>query len=898
MPSRPKPPGYAVTVIIKGGFKMTPEGVAEPIQDEADFVRPTSDLYLGDDKEASLRYASDFAHFKPRADVLLVGTCHVPDGTPTKACRVGMTVGERRKTLAVVGDRFWVKDRDSVRPTQPRPFTTMALTYENAFGGPDYGANPLGKGLEPRRLDEGKRVWALPNIEDLERLISAPSDRPQTAGFGPLAQTWAQRCARMGTYDEAWLAERWPGFPKDFDWGHFNAAPRDQQVKGYLNGDESLIMQNLHPEHAVYRCRLPGLRPRCFLDRQDDDGRRFFEVQMRLDTLWVDMDSERLVLVWRGIAVAKTPDHEEYQHLYLAAERLEDAALPVEVHHNAFMRSVSGESWPEVLAEEPEEAVPEALPEVADDEPDGAPEASDEDGPPAEEQPSEPEADPEMMAAMDHMVDQVKAQLAKAGIPAAIIGQFSLDKDPSEFLTTLYGQLGVEPAVARQQIAEAKEILRKDLAQQGLDPAMVDMVPNSPEATEGEGFTELKTTLDHTLAEVQQQLSEAGVPAPLLAALTSSKDPGSAIQGIAEHFGVDTSKTQEAMAEAREKLKQEFEAQSLDASLVDQVSAIGEEEEPEEAPEEVAARPEWEEVVEGHASGQSFAGQDFSGVDFSGMALKGVDFSDAILAGARFKSARLMDAKFTGANLADADLSEAYLNGAELDGADLQGANLSGTDLSGASLKQANLSQANLTGAWLLEAEAEGALMANANLTGARLDRGRFERTDLQGATLDRMRARGASFLEATFVGAQGDAVALTQCDLTALRAGGGCRLTGSTLRQVKAENSFWGDCDLTHSDLAHAVLTRADFSGGNLEQANLYAVDARHSVFDKAVMRKARITCADLFESRFERADLSGADLRGSNLYGAEFWDAVLDGTRLAQANVKMTKLARVGGP
>ena len=42
--------------------------------------------------------------------------------------------------------------------------------------------------------------------------------------------------------------------------GHFNAAPREQQVKDYLKGDEWLAMENLHPEHAVYRCRLPGLR--------------------------------------------------------------------------------------------------------------------------------------------------------------------------------------------------------------------------------------------------------------------------------------------------------------------------------------------------------------------------------------------------------------------------------------------------------------------------------------------------------------------------------------------------------------------------------------------------------------------------------------------------------------
>jgi hypothetical protein len=61
MPSRPKPPGYAVTVIVKGGFRMTPEGIAAPIADDFEFVQPTGDLHLGDVKAASLGYATDLS---------------------------------------------------------------------------------------------------------------------------------------------------------------------------------------------------------------------------------------------------------------------------------------------------------------------------------------------------------------------------------------------------------------------------------------------------------------------------------------------------------------------------------------------------------------------------------------------------------------------------------------------------------------------------------------------------------------------------------------------------------------------------------------------------------------------------------------------------------------------
>ncbi len=36
---------------------------------------------------------------------------------------------------------------------------------------------------------------------------------------------WTQRYSKIGNYKGNYLKERWPWFPKDFDWGYFNAAP-------------------------------------------------------------------------------------------------------------------------------------------------------------------------------------------------------------------------------------------------------------------------------------------------------------------------------------------------------------------------------------------------------------------------------------------------------------------------------------------------------------------------------------------------------------------------------------------------------------------------------------------------------------------------------------------------
>src|SRR6185436_20521774 len=110
------------------------------------------------------------------------------------------------------------------------------------------------------------------------------------------------------------MKERWPYFPDDFDFTYFNAAPEDQQLRKYLHGDEELRFDNLHPTIPSYRSALPGLRMRAFLSEKLKSGKRFREIPLNLDTLFVDMDKERLLLVWRGVAPVLSEELTEIEH--------------------------------------------------------------------------------------------------------------------------------------------------------------------------------------------------------------------------------------------------------------------------------------------------------------------------------------------------------------------------------------------------------------------------------------------------------------------------------------------------------------------------------------------------------------------------------------------------------
>ncbi len=349
-------PGHSLTLIVKGTFDLRHQGGAELAEEQ---LFPTGDEFHPDDSSLqSLRYASDFVFFKPRADLLLTGCCHVPGGRPAKACQVGFRVGARELRLAVFGNRYWHGITRTI--SEPEPFTKMALRYENSFGGPGYPQNPVGKGYRPAHRERGDRQIPLPNIEDLDHLVTSPSSRPEPAGWGPVNRTWEQRSGLLGSYGRNWLKQRWPWFPADLDWGYFNAAPRNLQVEGYLNGDESLTFENLHPEIPAYHCRLPGIRIRCFLERRETaapEGLPFGEVKMQLDTLWADMEHEKLVLVWRGVTEIDSDEYEdEIKHCLIVSETLGNPHRPLEYYRQQLNSILATEDAP--FAEESPDDTP------------------------------------------------------------------------------------------------------------------------------------------------------------------------------------------------------------------------------------------------------------------------------------------------------------------------------------------------------------------------------------------------------------------------------------------------------------------------------------------------------------------------------------------------------------
>lgn len=306
LPGRGPSDNPVLTVVVKCTFRMQANEPATlaPEQDPIIF----GDQLQDPEKGGSTVFEDDLATFKPRSDVVIVGKAFAPKGSAVHALDVGFRVGELKKIIRVIGNRYWRSGGllGDITASEPEPFTEMDLIYENAFGGidmkwGDYCAeNPVGRGMFSKKAK--KEVLdnkPLPNIEAPKNLIKSWKDRPKPVGFGFIGKGWPQRIAFLGTYDEKWKRERYPERPLDFKFDYFNAAPRDQQVEGYLKGDEKVELIHLTPNERI-EFQLPGKPPMVSVSRSFE-GSTFEEVRLNLDTLCLKPAEERFYLVWRGL---------------------------------------------------------------------------------------------------------------------------------------------------------------------------------------------------------------------------------------------------------------------------------------------------------------------------------------------------------------------------------------------------------------------------------------------------------------------------------------------------------------------------------------------------------------------------------------------------------------------
>jgi hypothetical protein len=300
--------------IVKASYVIQHDG-SLAVAEKQKPVTLAGELY-GKPSVSSHKYEPECAFMKLGTDVVLIGAAHAPAARETEVF-VSLCAGPLKKTIRVVGDRYWVRSLGMISMTSPEPFEFIPLIYERAFGGWDRShpdpekhtfepRNPVGTGFRSKhgRFEEGIR---LPNLEDPKDPVREYGQRVAPAGFGFTSPNWEPRSKFAGTYDDKWMNERMPLLPKDFDRRFFNAASPGLIAPGYLKGDEPVLIENASPGGTL-SFNLPGVPPpEC---RVQLVGRRDAVVQTNLDTVIINTDEDLVLLIWRGYIPLRNGPHD------------------------------------------------------------------------------------------------------------------------------------------------------------------------------------------------------------------------------------------------------------------------------------------------------------------------------------------------------------------------------------------------------------------------------------------------------------------------------------------------------------------------------------------------------------------------------------------------------------
>jgi hypothetical protein len=290
-------------VVVRGTFSLTAPSTPAAVQP----LPIAADIYWGAPGASSLKYASDTHIGKRGTDVALVGQAHVSRGRAVSEMLAAVTVARRRKVIRILGDRTWRGAGGSISP--PKPFVSMPLVYERAFGGrdhhsvgdaPDGGGlaeerNPVGQGFRGRRSSREVVGTPLPNLEDPLRPLKTFGDQPAPASFGFVAPAWQPRRSYAGTYDDAWKKGRAPFLPPDFDLRFDNAAGADLTFDTFLRGGEPLLLEGVSPSGPLL-LSIPTTRPRVTVSVA---GSREMPPAL-LETVLIEPDDGQLSLTWRA----------------------------------------------------------------------------------------------------------------------------------------------------------------------------------------------------------------------------------------------------------------------------------------------------------------------------------------------------------------------------------------------------------------------------------------------------------------------------------------------------------------------------------------------------------------------------------------------------------------------
>jgi uncharacterized protein YjbI with pentapeptide repeats len=896
------------------------------------------DLYYLKDVFASMgeNILPDMGMPKPNAEFLVTGCFFARNGQPVTGGEVKVTLGRKEKKLFVFGPRRW----EAGFPCTPEKINAMSVDYTNAFGGPGFEKNPEGIGYKD---------GLLPCIENPDRLVASPNDKPDPSGFGPVSPMRQQRMQYQGTYGSDYREQYFPGYPADFDWKYFLCAPSDQWAPQYFKGNENFAVHHMHPDIPLIQGHLPGLHARCFLEQKKGGGTVFGELPLKLDTVWLFPEKLTALLIFRGVLEVADDEAQTITHVLAAYEDLSGETRSPEYYKKAFeKRKNSGDGLLKNL--NTRDLIPQShrcAMEILMDEAF----ANDSDSELSNNIDAKADAITRMVdEKMEQAIQETESSIENIGISDD--AWTMLSDDARAHMPGKKGGLDIRALVKKTSDTPADPetalfMNQLEAALPGIstgDPRKLDMknfsfdkideIMAAAEALAEKKETNVKTVVKREmekgrkkivqqLQDIEKQIENNRKTAVAGAKeqLTDLEESKIAIQKSLEALdgiNFDSSvipRSPLPRVDADEIITQlNFPLPEIDPLLMDAMQHL-------QAMKKTGARDQdtirmEQTIQEKMKTGQN---QRDDALAQARDAVKDAEknFKESYIMAAHFMDEGLSPHKQSLAGLKSQFLKAVSdnetvscgdwacidLEGENLDGIDLSGAYLEQANFKGASLKGANLSYAIMPRAVLEDADLAGANLKGANIGAANARRAVFSGSDLSLARLSKGDFTGADFSNAKLEEIETLEILISGADFT-----NACMpkvifldtmFSNTIFVNSDLQASAFMKCRIEACDFSKAVLNRSIFVDTAIADCRFTASNLSHACFtatdhETALMENLVFRSACLKQSNFQGLDLKHTDFSYADMENAFFGSADLSEADLCHARAQKTQFRK----
>ncbi|MBC8017395.1 MAG: DUF2169 domain-containing protein [Verrucomicrobia bacterium] len=336
-------------VVMRATYDLTPNTELQPAEEQQPLA--VNDEYFGEMNKSSVRQESDLVQYKPKCDVIVIGSAYAPGSDSAPCFEVGIRITGTvtlDKKLSIYGPRFWEKRNSGWTLTEPAPIVSLPLQYEFAYGGenrinredpaasqveveyhltpdqrqqhPDgpeqaplahtaYNENPVGIGFAEKWYLDATQTTRLPapQIESPEDPIKEFGKQYVPQSLGVITKAWLPRRKLGGTADEE-FAKSERCLPEDFDFAFWNGAHPDMQ-RHWLKGGERVELKNLFPTgtagtttdkdgDTVFDFVVPEEKPYLFV-KFEEGG--IVLCDLKIDTVLIDTNNNKVTLTYRTV---------------------------------------------------------------------------------------------------------------------------------------------------------------------------------------------------------------------------------------------------------------------------------------------------------------------------------------------------------------------------------------------------------------------------------------------------------------------------------------------------------------------------------------------------------------------------------------------------------------------